>query len=331
MIQAFRLAALPAWVMDNTRCLSSFLVRIAPSPALPPPRVRLSGMRSLWELLSAESSVGLTLPKGLVGRMMSLSAAGLLAHCRADASIWPHSLWWSLPITSLAVAGGAIGLWCSAHRKRVRAQIECEAAREEMRHQRHLALALLGAACSAVLTVDASGRVTDLNETTRRLTGYRYGELLGADWVSTLVDPAQQEATRAELARTSGEGGVWQGVVPIVCAGGQRRTVAWRSVRVANDDAGRAAMLLVGAEVSEASLGQGATGTSAAGDATNLLGICAGCKQVRQDDGQWLPLEQYITEQMGLSITHGLCPQCLHRYFPELYTEDGTPRDPTEQ
>ena len=43
---------------------------------------------------------------------------------------------------------------------------------------------------------------------------------------------------------------------------------------------------------------------------SNLLPICAWCKKVRDDDGYWQQLEEYITIHSPTKLTHGICPDC---------------------
>lgn len=52
-----------------------------------------------------------------------------------------------------------------------------------------------------------------------------------------------------------------------------------------------------------------------------LLPICAYCKQVRDDQGYWEGIEQYLAQHSHLSFTHGICPNCRERFLegaPEL-------------
>jgi PAS domain-containing protein len=47
-----------------------------------------------------------------------------------------------------------------------------------------------------------------------------------------------------------------------------------------------------------------------------LLPICAGCKKIRDDQGYWQSLEQYLSEHAEVQFSHGLCPDCLSKYYP---------------
>jgi PAS domain S-box-containing protein len=48
-----------------------------------------------------------------------------------------------------------------------------------------------------------------------------------------------------------------------------------------------------------------------------LLPICAACKRIRDDKGYWQQVEQYIHEQAGTAFTHGICPECMWKLYPE--------------
>ncbi len=49
-----------------------------------------------------------------------------------------------------------------------------------------------------------------------------------------------------------------------------------------------------------------------------LLPICANCKKIRGDDGSWTPIEQYISEHSEAEFSHGICPECAKRLYPEF-------------
>lgn len=49
-----------------------------------------------------------------------------------------------------------------------------------------------------------------------------------------------------------------------------------------------------------------------------LLPICASCKKIRDDKGYWEQVEVYLHKRSGIDFTHGLCPDCSDRLYPEL-------------
>ncbi|HNX49916.1 MAG TPA: hypothetical protein PKL08_07120 [Thermoanaerobaculaceae bacterium] len=49
---------------------------------------------------------------------------------------------------------------------------------------------------------------------------------------------------------------------------------------------------------------------------SGLLPICSGCKRIRDDSGSWIQMEVYVRDRSNAEFTHGLCPDCLPKYFP---------------
>jgi len=50
---------------------------------------------------------------------------------------------------------------------------------------------------------------------------------------------------------------------------------------------------------------------------SGLLPICASCKNVRDDRGYWKRIEAYLATHSDLEFSHGICPACYARLYPE--------------
>ena len=48
-----------------------------------------------------------------------------------------------------------------------------------------------------------------------------------------------------------------------------------------------------------------------------ILPICMHCKQIRDSDGQWVRLEKYVQDHSHANFTHGVCPACLKKHYPD--------------
>ena len=57
-----------------------------------------------------------------------------------------------------------------------------------------------------------------------------------------------------------------------------------------------------------------------------LLPICAGCKKIRDDQGYWSRVESYIQKHSEARFSHGICPDCVKKFYPEW--EEATPHNP---
>ncbi len=49
-----------------------------------------------------------------------------------------------------------------------------------------------------------------------------------------------------------------------------------------------------------------------------LLPICMHCKKIRDTQGAWEPIEKYISSQTEARFSHGLCPDCLKKYYGDV-------------
>lgn len=50
---------------------------------------------------------------------------------------------------------------------------------------------------------------------------------------------------------------------------------------------------------------------------SGFLPICASCKKIRDDKGYWNQIELYISQHSHAEFTHGICPDCLHKLYPQ--------------
>lgn len=49
-----------------------------------------------------------------------------------------------------------------------------------------------------------------------------------------------------------------------------------------------------------------------------LLPICASCKHIRDQDGTWQKVEVYIERNSEANFSHGCCPDCVRKLYPDL-------------
>ncbi len=49
-----------------------------------------------------------------------------------------------------------------------------------------------------------------------------------------------------------------------------------------------------------------------------LLPICMHCKKIRDDQGSWDQIEEYIAQRSNVNFSHGICPECLEKHYPRI-------------
>jgi AmiR/NasT family two-component response regulator len=55
---------------------------------------------------------------------------------------------------------------------------------------------------------------------------------------------------------------------------------------------------------------------------SGLLPLCSYCKKIRDDDGYWHQVEVYIRDHSEAEFSHGLCPECAKKLYPEIFGDD---------
>ena len=61
---------------------------------------------------------------------------------------------------------------------------------------------------------------------------------------------------------------------------------------------------------------------------SGLLPICASCKRIRDDKGYWQQIETYISEHSDTVFSHGICPECTRKLYPQIKGIGRTTRPP---
>ena len=49
-----------------------------------------------------------------------------------------------------------------------------------------------------------------------------------------------------------------------------------------------------------------------------ILPICSYCKKIRDDHGAWQGIEGYVRERSDAEFSHGICPECAKKHYPDM-------------
>jgi len=55
---------------------------------------------------------------------------------------------------------------------------------------------------------------------------------------------------------------------------------------------------------------------------SGFIPICASCKKIRDDKGNWEQVEVYIRDHSEAEISHGICPDCMKKLYPDYAEEE---------
>lgn len=176
--------------------------------------------------------------------------------------------------------------------------------------------ALVDTLDDGILIVDGQGRILDANVRLGALAGVEPRALLGQP-LAGAPDGAIGEALRAAYAAGAA---VTPAPAPSVVDG---RSFELRAVPVGGADA----CVLVVHDVTERQrwqdeqtrlIGELQAALRDVKTLSGLLPICAGCKKIRDDEGAWQPMERYIRDRTDARFSHGMCPECVAIWYPEV-------------
>lgn len=54
---------------------------------------------------------------------------------------------------------------------------------------------------------------------------------------------------------------------------------------------------------------------------SGILPICMHCKGIRDDQGYWNKLEKFIADHSEAEFSHGICPDCMQKHYPEVHAD----------
>ena len=185
--------------------------------------------------------------------------------------------------------------------------------------------ALLRLMGDAVILANLDGRVLEWSPGAERLYGWSADETRGRLY-HDFISPDDAGGRFAEVrARVLGSGTLRRHATRRTKAGGAVITDVSITV-VPGDDGAPVALLGIARDVTaqQSLLAQNIRlvtelrGTLATmRSLSGLLPLCAWCRKLKADDGQWRSLEDYVATETNGAVSHGICPECQARIAAE--------------
>ncbi|MBK7073455.1 MAG: hypothetical protein IPH44_14245 [Myxococcales bacterium] len=256
------------------------------------PQRRVAPELSLWAAAFASNAVGLTLIylRGLIPAVVSFTVANLLI----------------LAATQLLLVG--LDVFVGQRRLRHHAAYFAVAAMTLFAASRHGAYAVFAGTLSVVLFVPAVALCVRLLRMPQ--PGMR------AERVVLVVLFVMEGA----LLVIRGVGAALGHSQATLFAPSPATILLYFGVILAPMLVGPALLALVGRReqlAKERLIGELTTALAEVRTLRGLLSICASCKQIRDDAGAWTSVERYVARHSDAEFTHGICPTCAARLYPD--------------
>ena len=170
--------------------------------------------------------------------------------------------------------------------------------------------ALLERMTDGVLVIDPRGHVIFANQAARRMIDSDDSTLAPALGFNSLADAPESWRSEAQLEY-----------------GGVRRWIDIRIDPISDRWGAAAGRLVVARDVTaqkalederERLIDELQDALRKVSQLEALLPICASCRKVRDDKGYWGHVEEYFTSRAPVEFTHGICPDCAARLYPDI-------------
>jgi PAS domain S-box-containing protein len=177
-----------------------------------------------------------------------------------------------------------------------------------------------------ILTIrDADGRIRYMSPSIHRVLGYTQEDLVGSIGFD-LLHPDDRSAVESAFAE------FWKtpGARDSIQYRARHANGSWVSLEVVAfnmlDDPAVRGVVLNGRDISERkNEGAGKDQLIAelqqtlarAKTLSGVLPICASCKKIQNESGNWQQIEIYLRERAQVEFSHGMCPECARLWFPD--------------
>ena len=175
------------------------------------------------------------------------------------------------------------------------------------------------------------GRFLDVNDAFTKVTGFERNEVLGRTPIQIgLWFTPEERSKYIELAQK--HGGFHEEEVKFRKKNGDPLYGFWSAEKI--ELGGKACLISVFVDTTERKKVQEAlrqerdkllNALSEIKTLSGLVPICSNCKKIRDDQGYWNQIEKYIGEHSNAQFSHGICPECAKKLYPEfdLYDDEG--------
>jgi PAS domain S-box-containing protein len=182
---------------------------------------------------------------------------------------------------------------------------------------------------------DTNGHITFVNPKCADLLGYTPEELSGRHW-KTIVAPEYVAQVEEEVARHA-QGVTSRYEMVLLTKDGRRVPVIASACPLLDEVPGRegdgryTGGLLVVTDITERVkaeeererlIDELQEALAKIKTLRGLIPICASCKKIRDDQGFWQQVEVYVRDHSEAEFSHGLCPDCAIRLYPEIYGDE---------
>jgi PAS domain S-box-containing protein len=181
-----------------------------------------------------------------------------------------------------------------------------------LQKERNFISAILETTGALVVVLDSQYRFIRINSAFEKLTGYTIIDLLGIIIWDMIIPRGELVGFKSVFEKLAVNQPPLEHRSLITGSDNKEYVVIWSISVLAGEDNKPEYVICTGIDVTE--LQEAITKIKSL---SGFLPICSFCKKIRDDQGHWEVLEEYISEHSQAEFNHSLCPECLKNHYPK--------------
>lgn len=234
----------------------------------------------------------------------------------------PHEAWMRALIVCLFILFGFYAQFLLNSKTR---------AEGDLRSERDMTQKYLDTAGALIMVTNERGEIVLINRRGCEILGYKTDEIIGKSCLNFLPEDSWTEI-QAEFGEPIRKPAVLPASleVPVLTKTGKQVTLALHSTLLYDDTQTFHGAVCSGVDITDRKLAE-VEREKVINDLQDALAkvkllsgflpICASCKKIRDDQGYWQQIEAYIRDHSEVEFSHGICPECAKRLYPEMFEQ----------
>lgn len=172
---------------------------------------------------------------------------------------------------------------------------------------------LLDESSDPIFGFERDGTYIYVNNVFARTMGYEKEEIIGKRiWDIFSQEEADKRFAMVRKVFTTGETDNIEVRIPLPQGGEKHFLTTVKPVKA--EDNNVSYIICISKDITELRQTQNQLSTL-----HGILPICSSCKNIRNDKGAWQKVEEYITNHSEAVFSHGICPDCIDKLYPDIF------------
>ncbi len=202
-----------------------------------------------------------------------------------------------------------------------------------VRFERNFLSGILETTNALIVVLDARGRILRLNRAIEQLTDFTILDAVGTTFWELFLVAEEWPLFSSRVADAASPKFPFETQSLLQAKCGAQYHILWSGNAILNDDGTTDFIILTGIDITALKRAEQEKeklildlkdALANVKTLKGLLPMCASCQKIRDDRGYWQRVEEYIRGHSDADFTHGICPDCARRLYPQ-FTKDWYP------